>query len=96
MAVLSGARNAKNTYLSQNIVDRMKNIFPHSNDRLLSASILLANVYASSGNIDMASSIRIELNKSGAKKTIGISRTEIDGKILVNLKIFFELKKIFI
>ncbi|CAF4467336.1 unnamed protein product, partial [Rotaria magnacalcarata] len=36
MALLSGARNAKNAYLSQNIYDRMKNLFPEKKDPLIS------------------------------------------------------------
>ncbi|CAF2118156.1 unnamed protein product, partial [Rotaria magnacalcarata] len=45
MALLSGARNAKNIYLSQNIYDRMKNLFPQRKNLLISAAVLLANTY---------------------------------------------------
>ncbi|CAF4828155.1 unnamed protein product, partial [Rotaria magnacalcarata] len=61
MALLSGARNAKNVYLSQNIYGRMKKLFPERKDPLVSAAVLLANVYASSGEMDKASDIRLEI-----------------------------------
>ncbi|CAF3967714.1 unnamed protein product [Rotaria sp. Silwood1] len=82
MALLSGARNAKNINLSQKVFDRMKNLFADLKHSMISASILLANVYASSGDIEQASNIRIQLHKSGAKKKVGLSLTEIDGIIM--------------
>ncbi|CAM4794541.1 unnamed protein product [Rotaria magnacalcarata] len=81
MALLSGARNEKNSDLSQNIYDRMKNLFPQMTNPLISAAVLLANVYASSGDIDKASDIRIQLNKSGLKKKIGLTWTVTNGEI---------------
>ncbi|CAF1078661.1 unnamed protein product [Rotaria magnacalcarata] len=81
MALLSGARNAKNSKLAQEVVDRMQKLFPDLKSSLLPASILLANVYASSGDIEKATDIKIELNKSGGKKQIGITMTDIDGKL---------------
>ncbi|CAF1033488.1 unnamed protein product, partial [Rotaria magnacalcarata] len=80
MALLSGARNAKNVYLSQNIYDRMKNLFPEEKDPLISAAVLLANVYASSGEIDKASDIRLEIYKSGTKKKVGLTWITVDGQ----------------
>ncbi|CAF4001353.1 unnamed protein product, partial [Rotaria magnacalcarata] len=80
-ALLSGARNAKNSKLAQEVVDRMQKLFPDLKSSLLPASILLANVYASSGDIEKATDIKIELNKSGGKKQIGITMTDIDGKL---------------
>ncbi|CAF1392754.1 unnamed protein product [Rotaria sordida] len=79
MALLSGARNINNSCLSQKVYDRMKKLFSDMKNPLISAAILLANVYGSSGEIDKASDIRIELNKSGAKKRPGISSTIVDG-----------------
>ncbi len=84
MSLLSGARNANNHYLSEKLVDRMKKNFPHLIDSLMSASILLANVYASAGDIDKALTIRNELNQSGHKKKVGLVWTEKDGKIFVS------------
>ena len=84
MILLSGARNVRNSNLSQNIYDRMKKLFPQMVDPLGTAAILLANVYASSGEIDKASAIRIQLNKSGIKKKIGHSWTSVNGQIFVS------------
>ncbi|CAF4440561.1 unnamed protein product, partial [Rotaria magnacalcarata] len=81
MALLSGARNAKNVYLSQNIYDRMKNLFPEEKVPLISAAVLLANVYASSGEIDKASNIRLEIHKSGTKKKVGLTWITVDGQL---------------
>jgi hypothetical protein len=82
---LSGARNQKNSHLSQQIFDRMKKLFPELHNQLATASILLANVYASSGEIEKASDIRIQLHKSGIKKQVGLAWTAPDGKIFVSL-----------
>ncbi|CAF0889915.1 unnamed protein product [Adineta steineri] len=79
MALLSGARNANNSELSQNIYDRMRKSFPDIKNSLTPAAVLLANAYTSSGDIDTASNIRNELNRSGAKKKIGLSWTVING-----------------
>jgi hypothetical protein len=83
--LLSGARNQNNTHLSQKVFDCMKKHFPEMTDPLISASILLANVYASSGQIDKASNIRIQLHKSGAKKKMGLSSTVVNGQLAVSL-----------
>ncbi|CAF1369672.1 unnamed protein product, partial [Rotaria magnacalcarata] len=80
-ALLSGARNQKNSKLSQEAVDRMQKLFPNMKDSLVAASILLANVYASSDDIGKATDIKIELHKSGGKKQIGVTVTDIDGKL---------------
>jgi hypothetical protein len=64
----------------------MKKLFPQSDDLLISASTLLANVYGSIGDIDRASDIRTELYKSNAKKKIGLSWTVINGQLYVMFK----------
>ncbi|CAF4583839.1 unnamed protein product [Rotaria sp. Silwood2] len=81
-ALLSGARNDKNSKLAQDVVDRMHKFFPDFKNSLVSASILLANVYASSGAMEKATDIKIQLHTLGAKKKVGLSLTEVDGKIL--------------
>jgi len=84
---LSGARNQKNSYLSQQIFDRMKKLFPALHNQLATASILLANVYASSGEMEKASDIRIQLHKSGIKKQVGLAWTAPNGQIFVSLQL---------
>ncbi|CAF2082273.1 unnamed protein product, partial [Rotaria magnacalcarata] len=81
MALLSGARNRMNANLAQQIYDRMNKVFSQSDDSLVSAATLLANVYGSIGDIDKASDIRIQLTKSGAKKKSGLSWTVVDGQV---------------
>ena len=84
MALLSGARNENNFQLSNTVYHRMKTLFPQHTNPLTSAAVLLANVYASSGETDKASDIRIQLHKSGAKKRIGLTWTAINGQIDVS------------
>lgn len=84
VALLSGARNYKNGPLAERIVLRMKKLFGDMKDVLISASILLANVYGSLGNIDRASDIRTELNRTGGKKPVGMSWTAPDGPVDVS------------
>ncbi|CAM4958738.1 unnamed protein product [Rotaria socialis] len=81
MALLSGVRNDKNSQLSQQIYDRMKQRFPDINNSLTPAMILLANIYASSGEINKASDIKIQLAKFGAKKKVGLSWTVVFGQL---------------
>jgi hypothetical protein len=87
VALLSGARNVNNSYLSQNIYDSMKKLFPQMTNPLISAAVLLANVYTSSGEIDKALDIKIHLNKAGARKKAGLTWTVINGQLYVSLSI---------
>ena len=61
-------------------------LFPQTSDPLVAAAVLLANVYASSGQIDKASDIRIQLHKSGAKKKVDLTWTVTNGKVYVSLQ----------
>lgn len=85
MALLSGARNAKNMALGEVMYNRMKELFPQQPNALTSAAVLLANVFGSLGEFDKASDIRIQLHKYGVKKKVGLSRTVVDGQIYVCL-----------
>ncbi|CAF1163262.1 unnamed protein product [Adineta steineri] len=87
MAVLSGARNIKNAGLSQKTYDHMKKLFSQSTNPLTSAAVLLANTYASSGDIEKASNIRNELHKSGQKKKMGLTSTVVNGEFYVSLQL---------
>ena len=62
----------------------MKKLFPESTRSMVPASVLLANVYAASGDLDRASDIRTELQRSGMKKKPGLSWTATNGKIYVS------------
>lgn len=84
VALLSGARNDKNTDLAQTIYDRIKTLITTTQGSLTSAAVLLANTYASTGDIEKASDIRFQLGKSGAKKKIGKSTTVVNGEVYVS------------
>ncbi|CAF1495358.1 unnamed protein product, partial [Adineta ricciae] len=81
MALLSAARNRRNKQLVESIHQRMKKLFPRLPDLITSATVLLANLYGSTGDMDKASSIRFELSRSGAKKKPGLSWTAVDGEL---------------
>ena len=84
VSILSGARIAKNSYLSEKILDRMKKLFPGLSDPLSSATVLLANVYSLSGEFEKASETRMQLYKSGMKKQSGLSSTTVNGILYVS------------
>ena len=59
-------------------------------DPITSATVLLANTYASSGEIEKASNIRLQCyRKSGAKKKVGVSRTVVKWRILCKSSTFY-------
>ena len=62
----------------------MKTLFPQTSDPLVAAAILIANVYASSGQIAKASDIRTQLHKAGTKKKVGLTWTVTNGKVNVS------------
>ena len=84
VALLSGARNEKNSQLSQVVYDQMKKLFPQSARSMVPASVLLANVYAAAGDLDRASNIRRELHRTGLKKKVGLSWTTTNREIYVS------------
>ncbi|CAF1398302.1 unnamed protein product [Adineta ricciae] len=104
MALLSAARNRRNKQLVENIHQRMNKLFPRSPDLITSATVLLANLYGSTGDMNKASSIRSELSRSGAKKKPGLSWTVVNGELYQFLahdrshprsaEIYVELEKI--
>ncbi|CAF0981598.1 unnamed protein product [Adineta steineri] len=81
MSLLSGARNAKNSQLAEKIFNRIEKHFPQIQDRIISASILLANVYASTGQMGKSSNIKRKLIQANLKKPSGLSYTEVNNKI---------------
>ena len=86
MALLSGARNHKNSQLAEEIYDRMSKLFPQLKDSWISASVLLANTYTSIGDIGKATDVKMQLAQSGLKKKGGRSwTTTSNGKYYVSL-----------
>ncbi len=84
MSLLSAARNARETVLARKTMVRIQQLFPNYKSYLTSASVLLANTVASSGDFDESSTIRRNLSQYGAKKLMGLSWTEANGEIVVN------------
>ena len=87
MTLLSGARNAKNSVLSQAIYDHKKKIVLNSTVELASAAVLFANTYGLSGDIETASKVKRKMIQSGRKKTISVSWTIINNQIFVQLRL---------
>ena len=96
MALLSSARNQRNSSLSEQIYHRIEKNFPNYKKELIPATVLLANTYQSSGNFEKARDIKNKLSVEGAKKQQGLTWTEVNGKIFVSQHIFHLFKQIFV
>jgi hypothetical protein len=88
VSLLSSARNARKADLAKETTHHISQLFPDHRIDQTSASILLANTLASSGDVEESSTIRWKLSQSGARKMMGVSWTVINGKILVNDNFF--------
>lgn len=84
MALLSGARNKKDGRLSEETYLRIQKCFPELKGRLISASILLSNVYASIGEIEKSLNIKNQLHQINPNRKVGISWTVINGQVFVS------------
>ncbi|CAF2146444.1 unnamed protein product [Rotaria magnacalcarata] len=83
MSLLSGARNNRNSNLSEKIYERMKSLFPNEKESLASGVILLANIYSSLGEHEEAKNFRSsQIKELGVKVKVGLSWTEIKGQIV--------------
>ncbi|CAF1340153.1 unnamed protein product [Adineta ricciae] len=81
-AILSGARNRKDVSLAREITQRIKQLGHTVDDDFISASVLFGNTLASSGELEEASQLRLEMSQSGMKKKAGVSWTEVNGEIV--------------
>ncbi len=90
MSLLSVARNRQETSLARQTIHRIQQLFANFNNNLTSASVLLANTLASSGESEEASTIRWKMSQSGAKKKAGLSWTEVNGEIVVNKNVLVD------
>ena len=84
VALLSGARNKNDCFLAEKTFNRIQENFSQDRDLFIAASVLLSNVYASTGDLDKANEIRKKISKVGVKKKVGLSWTEVNGKIFVS------------
>ncbi|CAF5180996.1 unnamed protein product, partial [Rotaria magnacalcarata] len=86
MPLLSGARNNRNSNLSEQIYKRMKTLFPNAKESLAAGVVLLSNIYSSLGKDEEAKTFRSnQIEELGVKVKVGLSWTEIKGHI-VHLK----------
>ncbi|CAM4877832.1 unnamed protein product [Rotaria socialis] len=77
MAMLSGARNNRNSVLSQRLYNQMKSLFSNKKDDFIAASILLCNTYSSLGQFEQAAHIRsTRIKESGKNVKVGLTWTE--------------------
>ncbi|CAF5217528.1 unnamed protein product, partial [Rotaria magnacalcarata] len=58
MSLLSGARNNRNSNLSEKIYKRMKTLFPNAKESLAAGVVLLSNIYSSLGKHEEAKTFR--------------------------------------
>ena len=83
VSLLSGARNRNDVSLARQITQRIKQLGHLDNDNLASAYVLFGNTLGSSGELQEASQLRLEMNRLGIRKKVGLSWTEVNGEIVV-------------
>ena len=87
MAILSGARNQGNSDLAQRIFNKIQLTFSNQHAGIVTtASVLLANTFATAEDIKKSSKIKGTIYESNIKKTCGISWTEVNGELVVSVK----------
>ena len=74
-----------NVQLAERVLARMSKVFPDAQQAITSATVLLGNIYASLGEKEKSSTLRLELTRSGAKKVVGASWTAPDGELAVRV-----------
>ncbi|CAF1371285.1 unnamed protein product [Rotaria sordida] len=83
MCLLSGVRNNRNNNLSKKIYNRMKSLFPDAKQGLVSGTILLANIYSSVGEHQLAKNFRYnQIKELRSKVKMGLSWTYVNGEIV--------------
>jgi hypothetical protein len=88
VALLSGARNHGQVVLSQQIYDRMQCLFPGRRDGLVAASVLVSNIYSSSGDQQRAREVRLaRIKQFGRNVLVGVSWTRVNGELAVSVKL---------
>ncbi|CAF3511175.1 unnamed protein product [Rotaria socialis] len=88
MVMLSGARNNRNSVLSQRLYNQMKSLFSNKKDDFIAASILLCNTYSSLGQFEQAAHIRsTRIKEFGKNVKVGLTWTEANGELVVMFNI---------
>ncbi|CAF4646120.1 unnamed protein product [Rotaria socialis] len=69
MSLLSGARNNRNSNLSEKIYKRMKTLFPNAKESIVADVVLLSNIYSSLGRYEEAKNFRSnQIKELGVKQ----------------------------
>ena len=84
VALLSGCRNHKNSQLAEEVYNRMIKHFPEAKASITSATILLANTTALSGDTTKSCHVRDQLRRSDMNKSVGLSWSSVNGKFYVS------------
>ncbi|CAF3414991.1 unnamed protein product [Rotaria sp. Silwood2] len=86
MCLLSGARNNRNSNLSEKVYNQMKSLFPDQKQGLLSGAILLSNIYSSVGEDQLSKEFRSnQIKELETKIKLGLSFTDANGEIVTFL-----------
>jgi hypothetical protein len=86
VSLLSGARNHRDSALSQKLYDRMKFLFPNQKSDLIAALVLVSNTYSSVGDEQQAQEVQISrIKQLGNKTKAGLSWTEVNGELVVSV-----------
>jgi len=89
VSILSGVRNAGDSVLSNKLYNKMKSLFPHQREQLISGSILLCNTYLSVNEYGQAEDIRSNRLKTlGSNVQVGVAWTAANGEIVVKFVLF--------
>ncbi|UJR29210.1 hypothetical protein I4U23_010424 [Adineta vaga] len=85
-ALLSGARNSRNSIVSDRIFKRMQHLFGDEKDTLIAGSILLSNTYSSIGDRQRSEDVRLNrIKQMGNNVTVGLAWTTVNNKLIVRL-----------
>ncbi|CAF1352240.1 unnamed protein product [Adineta ricciae] len=82
-ALLSGARNVRDSNLSNRIYKKMQLLFPDEKDTLIAGSVLLSNIYSSIGDHHRAEDIRTNrIKQFGYNVKVGLSWTSVNNQLV--------------
>ncbi|CAF0944362.1 unnamed protein product [Adineta ricciae] len=83
MALLSGARNVRDSNLSNRIYKKMQLLFSDEKDTLIAGSVLLSNIYSSIGDHHRAGDIRTNrIKQFGYNVKVGLSWTSVNNQLV--------------
>ncbi|CAF1219763.1 unnamed protein product [Adineta ricciae] len=82
-ALLSGARNVRDSNLSNRIYKKMQQLFPDEKNTLIAGSVLLSNIYSSIGDHHRAEDIRTNrIKQFGYNVKVGLSWTSVNNQLV--------------